>query len=71
MSTVMTFRESYKQAFREARANGRIGYSLLRNPRARMAATETLRMRLDRDGLTKFRYEFAAHPGWLRNKESE
>lgn len=63
----MSFRDDYLQAFREARAKGRIGYRVLNNPRARMAAAEVLCMRLElSDGLFRFRREFASHPGWQR-----
>jgi len=45
-------------AYREARANGRIGYLRLGDPRARMAAAESLRCRLDSDetALARKRY---------------
>lgn len=65
----MSFRDDYLQAFREARANGRIGYRVLRNPRARMAAAEVLCMRLHGDHLDAFRYEFASGPWWERMAE--
>ncbi len=62
----MNFRDDYLQAFREARANGRIGYRVLNNPRARMAASEVLCLRLHGDGLDTFRREFAYCNGWSR-----
>lgn len=62
----VNFRDDYLQAFREARANGRIGYRVLNNPRARMAASETLCMRLHGDGLDSFRREFASSFAWAR-----
>lgn len=65
----MTFRDDYKQAFREARANGRIGYRRLNNPRARMAAGEVLCLRMHGDGLDSFRYKFAASFAWERMAE--
>ena len=63
----MTFRDDYLQAFREARANGRIGYRVLNNPRARMAAAEVLCLRMHGDELDAFRREFAYSFGWQRN----
>lgn len=62
----MSFRTDYAQAFREARANGRIGYSLLRNPRARMAAAEVLCLRMHGDSLNRFHSAFAYSFGWQR-----
>jgi len=67
----MTFRDDYLQAFREARADGRIGYRVLNNPRARMAAAEVLCLRMHGDGLDAFRYEFAASSAWERMAERE
>ena len=61
-----SFRSDYQQAFREARAGGRIGYRILRNPRARMAAAEALCLRLHDDELTAFRRRFAYCGGWDR-----
>ncbi len=67
----MSFRDDYLQAFREARANGRIGYRILNNPRARMAAAETLCLRMVVDGLWSFRREFAYCEGWTRMADRE
>jgi hypothetical protein len=47
-------KQTFKQAFRELRADGRIGYTKL-SPRARFAAIECLRMRLEGDELAAVR----------------
>lgn len=51
----MSARDLFHQAWRELRANGRIGYAVLRAPRMRYAAVECLRMRLERDSLDAVR----------------
>jgi hypothetical protein len=57
-ATNMNQQQRFQQAYREARANGRIGYLRLGDPRARMAAAESLRCRLDSDetALARKRY---------------
>lgn len=47
----MDTRNAFYQSFRELRANGRIGYSVLRNPRARLAACVAFRLRCEEDAL--------------------
>lgn len=55
----MDTKAAYHQAFRELRANGRIGYSVLRNPAARMAASEVLALRPTEDALLAVRRRIA------------
>ena len=55
----MDTRNTFYQAFRELRANGRIGYTVLSNPRCRMAASEVLCARLQEDALQSVRRRIA------------
>lgn len=55
----MTPREIFRQAYRELRAGGRIGYSRLCAPRMRNAAIEVLRMRQERDDTSAARQRIA------------
>lgn len=61
----MDTRNAFYQAFRELRANGRIGYSVLRDPRARLAACEALRLRAQEDALSHVRRRIVRLQGEL------
>lgn len=55
----MDAKQTFKQAWRELRANGRIGYTAFNAPRMRMAAIEALRERSSGDNLDGARQRLA------------
>lgn len=70
----MDTRNAFYQSFRELRANGRIGYSVLRNPLVRLAACEALRLRSQEDSMslvrrriTRLQIELQARGSWGLN----